>query len=345
MAKVSCSVIKGVSFFVPENVVTNDDLSKLMETSDEWITERTGIKERRFVNYDTSTSELGTLAAKKVLAKTGLQAKDLDLILAATLSPDYFFPGIGVQIQHQLGAPTIPAIDIRGQCSGFGWSLATADAFLRSGLYKRILVVGAELHSRVMEMSTRGRNVSVLFGDGAGAAIVEAETHDGEMPTAHNKVRGMIDHLLGSDGSGAEMLAMLRPGFSKGNSELITVQETQDKVYLPVMDGRQVYRAAVTHMVEIGNAICERNGIRPTDLDLVIPHQANLRINEAVRDKLGLDANKVFNNIQRYGNTTAATLPICMTEAEEQGLLKKGDLVLTLVFGSGFTWGANLLRW
>jgi len=344
MGKLTCATVKGVSFYVPDNVVTNHDLAKLMETSDEWIRERTGIQERHIANTDTSTSELGTAAAKKVLAKTGLEAKDIDLILAATLSPDYFFPGIGVQIQDQLGAPFIPAIDIRGQCSGFGWSLATADAFIRTGLYKRILVVGAEMQSRVLEMSTRGRNFAVLFADGAGAMIVEASSTN-EMPSAHNKVRGFIDHILGSDGTGAELLAILRPGFSKGNSELITVKETEDKAFLPVMEGPQVFRAAVSKMVEIAEQLCKRNGIQPSDLNLVIPHQANLRINEAVREKLGLPKEKVFNNIQRYGNTTAATVPICMAEAEEQGVLKKGDLVMTLVFGSGFTWGANLLRW
>jgi 3-oxoacyl-[acyl-carrier-protein] synthase-3 len=344
MMKTLCALIKGVDFYVPNNVVTNFDLSKRMETSDEWITERSGIKERRFVDTDTSTSELGTLAAKKVLDKTGLQAKDLDLILAATLSPDYFFPGIGVQIQNQLGAPVIPAIDIRGQCSGFGWCMATADAFIRAGLYKRVLIVGAELQSRVLDMSTKGRNVSVLFGDGAGAMIVEADMQK-EQPSTRNKVRGFIDHILGSDGSGAEQLAILRPGFSKGHSELITVKETEDKIFSPHMEGRLVFRAAVSHMVEIAETLCKRHHIKATDLNLIIPHQANLRINEAVRDKLGVAPEKVFNNIQKYGNTTAATLPIAMTEAEQQGRLKKGDLVMTLVFGSGFTWGANLIRW
>ncbi len=344
MAKTTCTLVKGVSFYVPDNVVTNFDLAKDMETSDEWITERTGIKERRFVNTDTSTSELGVLAAKKVLEKTGLQAKDLDLILAATLSPDFFFPGIGVQIQNQIGAPFIPAIDIRGQCSGFGWCLSTADAFIRSGLYKRILIVGAELQSRAIDRSTRGRNVAVLFGDGAGAMIVEAHSEN-EMPSVKNKVRGFIDHVLGSDGTGAELLGMLRPGFSKGHSELISTKETQDRAYAPKMEGPQVFKAAVTRMCEVAEELCKRNGIRPNDIDLLIPHQANLRINEMVREKLGIDAKKVFNNIQKYGNTTAATLPICMTEAEDQGRLKKGDLVMTLVFGSGFTWGANLVRW
>lgn len=344
MQKVTSATVRGVSYYVPDNVVTNHDLAKLMETSDEWIRERTGIQERHIANTDTSTSELATIACKKVLEKTGLEAKDIDLILAATLSPDYFFPGIGVQVQDKLGAPFVPAIDIRGQCSGFGWSLATADAFIRGGLYKRILVVGAEMQTRLLEMSTRCRNLAVLFADGAGAMIVEAKSEK-ELPTAQNKIRGLIDHILGSDGTHAEQLAVLRPGFGKGHSELITVRETADKAFLPVMEGQLVFKSAVSKMVEIGEELCKRNGIKPTDLDLVIPHQANLRINEVVREKLHLPPEKVFNNIQKFGNTTAATLPIGMADAEAQGRLKKGDLVMTLVFGSGFTWGANLLRW
>lgn len=339
-----CSVIKAVDFYVPEHTVTNSDLEKLMDTSDEWITERTGIKERHFVNTDTSTSELGLKAARKVLEKTKTDPKDLDLILAATLSPDFFFPGIGVQIQNALKTPYIPAIDIRGQCSGFAWSLSTADAFIKSGQYKKILVIGAELQSRALEMNTRGRNVSVLFADGAGAMLVEAKEVS-EQPSVHNKVSGIIDHTIGSDGAGAEQLAILRPGFSKGHKHLITKKDVEERTYAPVMEGRQVFRSAVTRMTESATMLCKKHGIQLKDLDLVIPHQANLRINEAVRDKLGLAPEKVFNNIQKYGNTTSATLPICMTEAEQQGCLKKGSLLMTLVFGSGYTWGANLIRW
>lgn len=338
------SVVSGVSFHVPEKVVTNEDLTKVMDTSDQWIRERTGIHERRIADVNTSTSDLGVVAAKKVLEKCGKTPRDLDLIVAATLSPDYYFPGIGVQIQHALGAPCIPALDVRGQCSGFAWSIATADAMLRTGNYRCALIVGAEIHSRVIEFSNRGRNVSVLFGDGAGAMLLETGT-EADRPTAHNKVRGVIDSFMGCDGSGAELLTVKRPGTARGYRDFISSEEVAEKAYLPYMEGQQVFRNAVIRMMESTQTILQRNGLTVKDIDLVIPHQANLRINETVREKLGLPPEKVFNTIANYGNTTAATLPIGMTEAEEKGILKQGKLVLTLAFGSGFTWGANLIRW
>lgn len=340
----TCSTtIEGVGHFVPERVVTNDELSQLMDTSDEWIRERTGIETRRVASEEVGTSDLGVEAAKQALEKAGCTIRDVDLILAATLSPDYYFPGIGVLIQDKLGAPPIPAMDIRGQCSGFSWGISTADAFLRSGQYKRILLVGAELQSRVIEYSNRGRDVSVLFGDGAGALVLRSQ--EGEPARVNNGVRGVIDNLMGSDGSGAELLAVMRPGVSAGHSTFLSEEEAKEKAFLPVMNGRQVFKHAVTRMLEACGTILQRNGLAPLDLDLVIPHQANLRINEMLREKLGLPPEKVFNNIQRYGNTTAATLPIAMSEAESEGRLKKGDLLLTVAFGSGFTWGANLIRW
>ncbi|MBI2602371.1 MAG: ketoacyl-ACP synthase III [Deltaproteobacteria bacterium] len=338
------SVVSGVSFYVPEKIVTNEDLTRVMDTTDTWIQERTGIRERRIADVNTSTSDLGTLAARKVLEKCGKTPRDLDLLVAATLSPDYYFPGIGVQMQNALGASCIPALDVRGQCSGFAWSIATADALLRTGNYRCALVVGAEIHSRVIEFSNRGRNVSVLFGDGAGAMLLE-RGKENEPPTSHNKVRGVIDSLMGCDGSGAEFLAVKRPGTARGFKEFISPEEAEKKAYLPYMEGQQVFRHAVTRMLEAAQTILKRNGLKAQDIDLVIPHQANIRINETVREKLELAPEKVFNTIERYGNTTAATLPIGMTEAEERGILKPGALVLTLAFGSGFTWGANLIRW
>ncbi len=342
--KTLCSVVRGVECFVPEKVVTNDDLAKLMDTSDEWIRERTGIQERHMAEVETSTSELGIKAAQKVLKKSGVDAHDIDLIVAATVTPDYYFPGIGVLIQRGLGLHKIPAIDLRGQCSAFAWGITTVDAYLRSGFYKRALLIGSEIHSRMMEYTTRGRNFTVLFGDGAGAMILEAQDF-GQKPTAQNKVRGIIDHEMGSDGSGAELLALKRPGFSKGYAEFFSVQEAEDGDDRPQMEGRQVFRNAVERMYGAAMTLLKRNNLTAEDIDLVIPHQANMRINEVIREKLGLPPEKVFNNIQRYGNTTSATLPICMTEAESMGRLKQGMLVMTLTFGSGFTWGANLIRW
>ncbi len=336
------SSIEGVGHYVPEKVLTNDDLSKMMETSDAWIQERTGIKERRQASDEQGTSDLAVEACKSALERSGRKIHEIDLILAATLSPDYFFPGIGVMVQHKLGAPTIPAMDIRGQCSGFSWGIATADAFLRSGQYKRILLVGAELQTRVIEFSDIGRNVSVLFGDGAGAMVL---SKGDELATATNEAAGVIDSVMGSDGSFAEELAVTRPGVSAGNPTLISEEELRNKAYLPYMNGRLVFKNAVIRMLEASMTLLKRNGLKPSDLNLVIPHQANLRINEMLREKLGLAPEKVFNNIQKYGNTTAATLPIAMSEAEQQGRLKRGDLLLTVAFGSGFTWGANLIRW
>lgn len=339
------ATVRSVGFYVPDRIVTNDDLAKKMDTSDQWIRERTGIEQRRFVSdLSVGTSDLGVFAAKSALEKAKVDPQELDFIIAATLSPDYFFPGIGVQLQHKLGARTIPAIDIRGQCSGFAWSVATANAFIRSGQYRKILVVGAELQTRLLECSDRGRDVAILFGDGAGAMVLEGvETK--ELPSGQNKIRGVIDNEIGCDGSGAEMLMIKRPGMSGGYEEFITADEAANKAYLPIMDGRQVFKNAVSRMVEAGTALLARNGLTINDVDLIVPHQANLRINEMVRQKFGLPEDRVFNNIQRYGNTTAATLPIGMSEAESMGRLKRGDLLLTLAFGAGFTWGANLIRW
>jgi 3-oxoacyl-[acyl-carrier-protein] synthase-3 len=335
--------VESVGHFVPSKVVTNDDLSKVMDTSDKWIQERTGIKERRAAPIEMGTSDLGVAAAKEALDRAGTSLELGDLILAATLSPDYYFPGIGVQIQHKLGAPTIPALDIRGQCSGFSWGVSTADAFIRSGQYKRVLLVGAELQTRVIEFSTQARNVSVLFGDGAGALLLSRS--DGEAASIDNQKRGVIDNMMASDGSGAELLIVKRPGISAGCETILSEEEVRNKAYLPYMNGPQVFRHAVTRMIEACQTLLTRNGLNPTDIDLLIPHQANLRINETVREKLGLPINKVFNNIHRYGNTTAATIPLAMYEAEAEGRLKQGDLLLTVAFGSGFTWGANLIRW
>lgn len=337
------SVVTAVNCYLPEKIVTNDDLAKLMDTSDEWITERTGIKQRYMADVESSTSELGIKAVQKLLAQNKIDVNSIELIVAATVTPDYYFPGIGVLIQRGLGLNHIPAIDIRGQCSAFAWGISTADAYLRSGFYKNALVIGSEIHSRMMEYTTRGRNFTVLFGDGAGALFLESQT--GERPTAQNKIRGVIDHEMGCDGSGAEMLMLKRPGFAKGYKEFFSVKEAEDGEDRPYMEGRQVFRNAVERMYQCAQNLLSRNNLKPQDLDLVLPHQANMRINESVREKLGLPPEKVFNNIQFYGNTTSATLPICMTDAEAQGRLKKGMLVMTLTFGSGFTWGANLIRW
>lgn len=335
------SVISGVSFHVPERVVTNDFLATKMTTSDQWITERTGIKERRFVDPGVSASQLGVLAAQSLFKKLDFDPKSIDLLIAATLSPDYYFPGIGVLLQRELGLAYIPALDIRAQCSGLVYGLSTVDAFIRSGQAKRVLLVCSEVQSPVLDISDRGREMAVLFGDGAGALLIESQS--GSIATAQNNERGVIDSLLGSDGSGAEVLSLKYPGTA--HSPFVSQGLLDAGAYHPSMDGKVVFKNAVLRLCETAQMILERNKVDPSMLALVIPHQANLRINEMVREKLGLPEHRVFNNIQRYGNTTAATIPICMAEAEAEGRLKRGDLVLTLAFGAGFTWGANLIRW
>lgn len=336
------SVVRSVAHYVPPKVVKNQDFEKFMETSDAWIQERTGIKERRWAEDGVTTSDIGLLAANEALTKAGLQPTDIDLIIASTISPDMYFPGIGVQLQHRLGCRTIPALDLRAQCSGFIYGLSTADAFIRSGQSKRVLLVCAEIQHIVLDMTTRGRDMAVLFGDGAGAVVVEA-AESSEKPTAQNKVRGVIDSIMGSDGSGAEILALKKPG--SATPDFINRADFENHAFHPQMDGRVVFKHAVTRLCEVAVQMCKKHGVRPQDLDLVAPHQANLRINEMVREQLGLPPEKVFNNIHKYGNTTAATIPIVLSEAQAEGKIKEGSLVLTLAFGSGFTWGANLIRW
>lgn len=331
------SCIRSVAHYVPERRVSNDDLSKVMETSDAWITERTGIKERRFVDATCAgTSELGEKAARLALGKAGWGAEDLDLIVVATLSPDYYFPGVGVMLQQKLGCRTIPALDIRAQCSGLVYGLSVVDGYVKSRQAKKILLVCAEVQSPVLDLTTRGRDMAVLFGDGAGALTIEAI--DGASEDS-----GIIDSFLGSDGSGAEVLCMKVPGTATPG--FISAEDIQAARVHPSMDGKQVFKNAVTRLLETAGTLLQRNKITPEQIDLIIPHQANMRINEMVRSQLGLPPEKVFNNIQKYGNTTAATIPICMSEAVAEGKLKQGDLVLTLAFGAGFTWGGNLIRW
>lgn len=337
------SVIRAVAHYVPERAVTNDDLAGMMETSDQWITERTGIKERHWVEEGTATSDLAVRAADQAIKKSGWAADSFDLIVAATLSPDLYFPGIGVLVQHKLGMKNVPpALDIRAQCCGLVYGLATADSFIRSGQAKRVLLVCSEVQSPVLDCTTGGREMAVLFGDGAGALVIEA-VEGKERATAHNNERGVIDSLMGSDGSGAQVLMLHSPGTATPG--FIRHEDIDAGRYHPSMDGRTVFKNAVVRMCEAAETILKRNDVNPDRVNLLIPHQANLRINEAVRERLSLPPERVFNNIQKYGNTTSATIPICMSEAVAAGKLKEGDLLLTAAFGAGFTWGCNLVRW
>ena len=332
------SRIKGLGFYVPENVVTNDDLSKLMDTSDEWIQERTGIQQRRHAlrGSDTTTS-MGVKASLKAIEAAKIDKEEIDFIVFATLSPDFYFPGCGVLVQKELGLPTVGALDIRNQCSGFIYALSVADQYIKTGMYKNILVIGAETQSPALDMTTRGRNMAVLFGDGAGAAIV-SRSDDPE--------RGILSTHLHSQGEYAEQLAMITPGVgTKWVTELLAENDPDDVSYYPNMNGQFVFKNAVVRFAEVIEEGLKSNGLSHKDINMLITHQANLRISQFVQHQFKLTDEQIFNNIMKYGNTTAASIPIALTEAVQQGKIKEGDLVVLAAFGSGFTWASAIIRW
>jgi len=332
------SKISGLGHYVPENVVTNTDLSKLMETNDEWIQERTGIKERRHIKQGdgNSTSIMGVKAATIALERAGLEPVDIDMVVFATLSPDMYFPGGGVQIQDLMGMRTVPALDVRNQCSGFVYAISVADQFVKTGMYKHVLVVGSENHSGGLDMTTRGRSVSVIFGDGAGAAVV-SRSEDGE--------GGILSTHLHSEGKHKDELALQGPSTMHWVPEIIEKNPQDDIPYYPYMNGQFVFKNAVVRFSEVIMEGLQANGFAVEDIDMLIPHQANLRISQFIQRKFKLSDDKVYNNIQKYGNTTAASIPIALTEAWENGKIKKDDLVVLAAFGSGFTWGSVIIRW
>ncbi|MBI5527470.1 MAG: ketoacyl-ACP synthase III [Deltaproteobacteria bacterium] len=329
------AAVLGAGMYVPPKVVTNDDLAKLMTTSDEWIVARTGIKTRHYVEGETGAADLAYEASVEACRNAGIEPGDLDCIVFSTLSPDYNFPGSGVLLQARLGAPGVPAIDIRNQCSGFIYGLSTADAFIRAGQYRRVLVVGSEVHSTGLDFSDRGRDVAVLFGDGAGAVVLG--------PIAADEGRGVLATRLHSDGGGAKDLWVEAPA-SRYNPRLTHEMLDAGKHY-PAMNGKKVFVNAVRAMPTVVGECLAGAGLKIGDIDLFIPHQANLRICTAVQEHLGLSDTKVFNNIQKYGNTTAASIPIAVCEAQREGRLKRGDLLCIASFGSGYTWAAALIRW
>ena len=346
------SKIAGIGYYVPKNVFTNEDLKKYMDTSDEWIQERTGIKERRYADREgETTATMGAEAAKIAIERAGITPEDIDFIVFATLSPDYFFPGCGVLLQRALKMKEIGALDVRNQCSGFVYALSVADQFIKTGMYKNILVVGSEKHSFGLDFSTRGRNVSVIFGDGAGAVVLQPTTKEGQ---------GILSTHLHSDGDSAEILAMYNPGTHANHwlpkpvaafdeAEIgqmfmshAMIDEAQN---FPNMDGPAVFKKAIIKMPEVVAEALTANGLTTADIKMLIPHQANLRIAQFVQRKLHLRDDQVHNNIQKYGNTTAASIPIALCEAWEKGKIKEGDLVCLAAFGSGYTWAGALIRW
>ncbi|ARV11166.1 3-oxoacyl-ACP synthase III family protein [Gilvibacter sp. SZ-19] len=332
------SRISGLGFYVPEHVVTNDDLSKVMDTNDAWIQERTGIKERRHIlpGDGNTTSVMGTKAARIAIERAGIDPNDIELIIFATLSPDMYFPGGGVQVQDQLGIGTVPALDVRNQCSGFVYALSTADQYIKTGMYKNVLVIGSENHSGGLDMTTRGRGVSVIFGDGAGAAVVSRnETGAG----------GILSTHLHSEGKHKDELALQGPSTGYWVPQIIEEDPQEDIPYFPYMNGQFVFKNAVVRFSEVIQEGLQANGLGVDDIVMLIPHQANLRISQFIQKKFGLSDDQVFNNIQKYGNTTAASIPIALTEAWEAGKIKSGDLVVLAAFGSGFTWGSAIIRW
>lgn len=347
--------IAGIGAYTPERVVTNHELTKYMDTSDEWIRERTGIEERRYATkHKETTTTLGVKAAEIAIQRAGISKEDIDFIIFATLSPDYYFPGCGVLLQRAMGIThkEAGALDIRNQCSGFVYGLSIADQFIKSGMYKNILLVGAEMHSMGLDFSDEGRAVTVIFGDGAGAVVLQPTDKEGQ---------GILTSHLHADGTHAEELAMINPGshggyhlgvekFGYPDSEVpgglfVTQKMLDDNLLAPYMNGQLVFKTAVTKFPEVIHEALKATGLTPQDIDLLVPHQANLRISQFVQKVLRLPDEKVVNNIQKYGNTTAASIPIALNEAYENGRVKEGDLICLAAFGSGFTWGSVLLRW
>ncbi len=352
------SKIGGIGYYVPEHIVKNTDLEKVMDTSDEWIQERTGIQERRYgTKHKETTTTMGARAAEIALERAGVNKEDVDFIIFATLSPDYYFPGCGVLMQREMGITSteVGALDIRNQCSGFIYALSIADQYVKTGMYKNVLVVGSEMHSMGLDFSTRGRNVTVIFGDGAGAVVVQPTEEEG---------KGILTTHLHADGTYAEKLSFINPGCHGGyhneKQELgedygypdteygeifLTEHMVENAQTYPHMEGQFVFKLAVQKFPEVINEALQKTGLQASDIDLLIPHQANLRISKFVQKIMRLPDEKVWNNIQKYGNTTAASVPIALCEAWEAGAVKDGDLVCLAAFGSGFTWGSALIRW
>ncbi|MDV3309754.1 MAG: ketoacyl-ACP synthase III [Cyclobacteriaceae bacterium] len=329
------SRIVGLGHHVPETVITNEYLASIMDTSNEWIVERTGIHERRFIDPAKDTvANMAAKATRMALERASLKPEDIDLIVFATITPDYFFPGSGVLLQRELGLGSIPAIDIRNACSGFIYALSVGDQFIKNGTYKTALVVGAEIQSTALDLSTRGRSTAVIFGDGAGVAILQPSDEPGILST----------HLH-SDGHYAEELYVRDPGSSRPRSQRQPEQILDTSTYKVYMNGNQVFKHAIVRFTEVIQEALDANGMKKEDIGLLIPHQANLRISQYIQQKMGLSDDQVYNNIMRYGNTTAASIPIAMSEAWAEGKIKENDVICLAAFGSGFTWASALIRW
>ena len=327
------SKIIGMGFKVPDNIISNDDLSKMMDTSDDWIQSRSGIKERRWATDKIATSDLALVAANNAISNAEIDSKEIDMVIVGTLSSDYFFPGVSAQLQEKLNLNTIGAFDIKAACSAFVYSISIADQYIKTGMAKTILVVGAETQTKLIEKSTEGRDVAVLFGDGAGAAILKRSEDKSEILSTH----------LHSEGKDLKNLWMEAPGTSHGS--WFKENQFDKSKFTPKMNGREVFRNAVTRFPEVINEALDFNNLDINDIKLIIPHQANYRISEAVAKRLGVEMDKVYSNIHKYGNTTAASIPIALTEAIESGKIGKGDIIILAAFGAGYTWASAAIKW
>lgn len=327
------SKITGLGFEVPDNVVTNHDLEKIMETSDEWIQTRSGIRERRWCQEDTATSDLAYEASKKAMEMAGVSGAEIDLVVVGTISSDYFFPGVSAQLQDMLKLQPVAAMDIKAACSGFVYSLSVGDQYIRSGMVKTALIVGAEAQTKLIDKTTLGRDIAVLFGDGGGAAVLQVSGDDSGILSTHL-------HCEGKDMKNLWMEAPGSSGSSWINEEMIT-----ERRHYPYMNGREVFRNAVTRFPEVIQEAMDANNLALDDIALIVPHQANDRISKAVARKMGVDSELVYSNIQKYGNTTAASIPIALTEAYTEGRFKRGDHIILAAFGAGYTWASAAIRW
>ncbi len=329
------SRILGAGHYVPERVVTNEELSRMMNTTDEWIVERTGIHERRWFTAGVDTvTNMSAKASQMAMKRAGVEPQDIEFIVFATITSDYFLPGNGVLLQRELGLTSVGALEVKNACSGFVYALSVADQFIKSGMYKKILVVGAEIQSSALDKSDEGRSSAVIFADGAGAVVLGAVELD--QP-------GILSTHLHADGSHAEELYCIAPS-SSGKVRISQEMVDRGDFFLK-MNGNAVFKHAIVRFMEVIKEALDHNGVTKDEIDLLVPHQANLRISQYIQQKMGLPDEKVFNNIMYLGNTTAGTIPIALSQAWEQGRLKEGDLVCLAAFGSGFAWASALLRW
>ena len=326
--------ISGTGFYLPPRIVTNDELSSYMDTTDEWIQERTGIKERRYVEKGVGPSDLAISATEQALKAAGLKVSDIDFIIFATSTPDFYAPGSGCVLQEKMGFNEIGALDIRVQCSGFIYGLSIAEQYIRTGNFKNILLIGAEVQSTAMNLTDEGRDTAIIFGDGSGAAIISA--------TEENK--GILSTHMHSEGKYLKELWLEAPASNAGHPRITREVLDEGKQYLK-MNGKEVFRHAITRFPEVINEALEANNLTSENINLLIPHQANLRITQMVQKRLGLSNDQVFSNIHKYGNTTAATIPIALAEAFNEGRIKEGDILVLAAFGAGFTWASAIIKW